>query len=325
MKKTALFILTMTFAAGAYAAELKPICAAGIKADFTGDIPAPSIARVYSGPTGTSVCETAIARSLNFRPTVFRDIKNQPLRGFDKAYYTEQGPMQVALVLQTKKEAFYYYEDCDICAEIDKCDLKTGVVSRVVAAHSADCSDIAKFSAGAVYNACAKPVAACARVGEDVRIPDECCSANAVPNQNGEMTCVEAVPAGSTCARIGDDVRIPDECCSGSAAPNQGGEMTCVENIPALPVTPVTPAVTPGCSKVGEDVRIPEECCSRNAEPNQGGEMTCVEAVPAGSNCAKIGDAVRIPAECCSGNAVPAYGGEMECVEAARIKSPFAR
>ena len=157
MKKTALFVITMTLAAGAYAAELNTICAAGVKAAFTGAVPVPSIARVYSGPTGVSTCEAAMAKSLDFRPNVFRDAKNQPLRGFDKAYYTEQGPMLVTLVLQTKNEAFYYYEDCDICAEIDKCDLNTGAVSRVVAAHSADCSDIAQFAAGAVYNSCAKP------------------------------------------------------------------------------------------------------------------------------------------------------------------------
>ena len=130
MRKPALFILTMTFAAGAYAAELNTICAANIKADFTGDLPVPSIARTY---------------------------------------------------------------------------------------------------AGATYNACA-------RVGEDVRIPGECCSASAVPNQNGEMTCVEAVPAGSSCARIGEDVRIPDECCSKNAVPNQNGEMTCAEAAKVFPL-----------------------------------------------------------------------------------------
>jgi|GEM_PF-2085040 len=229
MKKTALFIFALTLAAGARAAELNGICAADIKANFTAELPAPSIARAYTAPAGGSVCEAAMARSLDFRPTVFRDLKDQPLRGFEKAYYTEQGPMQVALVLQTNKEAFYYYEDCDICAEIDKCDLKTGAVSRVVAAHSADCSDIAAFAAGATYNACAKPEPACSKVGEDVRIPEECCSKNAEPNQNGEMTCVEAVPANSTCARIGDAVRIPEECCSGNAVPAYGGEMECVE------------------------------------------------------------------------------------------------
>lgn len=108
----------------------------------------------------------------------------------------------------------------------------------------------------------AYPAPACSAVGDDVRIPEECCSGKAEPNQNGEMTCVAAhIP---TCAAIGDDVRIPEECCSGNAEPNQNGEMTCI--------APVYPA----CAAVGDDVRIPAECCSGRAEPNQNGEMTCI-------------------------------------------------
>lgn len=230
MRKLTLFVLALTFSAGAYAAELNGICAADIKADFSAELPAPSIARVYSAPSAATICEAAMAKSLGYRPTVFRDAKDQPLRGFDKAYYTEYSyPILVSLVLQTSKEAYYYYEDCDICAEIDKCDLKTGAVKRVVAAHSAGCSDIAPFAAGAVYNACAKPEPACSAVGGAVRIPEECCSKNAEPAYGGEMVCVEAVPAGSTCARIGDAVRIPEECCSKNAVPAYGGEMECVE------------------------------------------------------------------------------------------------
>ena len=229
MRKTALFVLTLTFSAGAYASELNGICARDIKAGPAAAVPAPSIARTYPAQTVGSICEAALAKSLGFRPTVFRDMKDQPLRGFEKGYYTEQGPMQVALVLQTVKEAYYYYEACDICAEIDKCDLQTGAVSRVVVAHSAGCSSLAPFAAGAVYNACANPGPACSRVGEAVRIPEECCSGNAEPAYGGEMVCVEAVANNSTCARIGDAVRIPEECCSGNAEPAYGGEMECVE------------------------------------------------------------------------------------------------
>ena len=86
----------------------------------------------------------------------------------------------------------------------------------------------------------------------------------------------------AACAAVGEDVRIPEECCSKKAEPNQNGEMTCVAASPALPVTPVNPSV-PACAAVGDDVRIPEECCSRNAEPNQNGEMTCVAAKAAAS------------------------------------------
>jgi len=122
-------------------------------------------------------------------------------------------------------------------------------------------------SAGAADAACPKTLPACAKVGEDVRIPAECCSGKAEPNQNGEMTCVAAKPPVVIhCAKVGEDVRIPAECCSKTAEPNQNGEMTCV----AAPV--------PSCAAVGDDVRIPAECCSKKAEPNQNGEMTCVAA-----------------------------------------------
>ncbi|HNW43660.1 MAG TPA: hypothetical protein PKI19_04095 [Elusimicrobiales bacterium] len=36
------------------------------------------------------------------------------------------------------------------------------------------------------------PCYTCAAVGEAVRIPEECCSLNAVPAYGGEMECVEA-------------------------------------------------------------------------------------------------------------------------------------
>ena len=315
MRKTALFILTFTFSAGAYAAELNGICAKDIKTDLISAVPAPTMVRTFPAPAAApkSVCEAALARSIQFRTTVFRDAKDQPLRGFEKAYYTESGPMQVSLVLQTAKEAFYYYEDCDICAEIDKCDLKTGAVSRVVAAHSAGCSDIAKFAKGAVYNSCANAAPACSKIGEDVRIPEECCSKKAEPNQNGEMTCVAATPA---CSAAGAEVVMPEECCSKRAEYDERENLIC---------QPAAPVVYPSCSAVGEDVRIPSECCSKNAEPNQNGEMTCVEAVPANSNCSKIGEDVRIPEECCSKTAEPNQNGEMTCVKAARARSPFAR
>lgn len=209
MRNIALIVLTLTFSAGAYAAELNGICAADIKANSAAAMPAPSIAKAYAATAGVSVCEAAMAQSLDFRSTIFRDTNNQALQGFEKGYYTQHGPMQVALVLQTSKEAYYYYEDCDICANIDKCDLNTGAITRVAAAHSVDCSDIAPFAAGAVYNACAKPGQTCAAVGDAVRIPKECCSGNAEPAYGGEMVCVEAPKAAyNTSCRIQDGEAI---------------------------------------------------------------------------------------------------------------------
>jgi len=199
MRKSVLFVLTLTLSAGAWAADLNGMRAADVKAAPAAELPEASIARTFRPQPSfpASVCEAAIARTIGFRGTSFRDARGQQLKGFDKAYYTEDGPMLVSLVLQNKKEAFYYYQDCDICAEVDKCDLKTGAVTRVAAGHAVDCSDLAKYADGALYNACPKPEPACAAVGEDVRIPDECCSKNAEPNQNGEMTCVAARAARS--------------------------------------------------------------------------------------------------------------------------------
>jgi hypothetical protein len=62
------------------------------------------------------------------------------------------------LWLLTKTKAYYYREDCDICAELDSCDLQTHAVKEEIVAHSVSCSDIEKYKKGAdvVYDYCAK-------------------------------------------------------------------------------------------------------------------------------------------------------------------------
>lgn len=49
------------------------------------------------------------------------------------------GPNQLWLLTPTK--AFYYHEDCDICAELDSCDLKTGALKEEITAHMVSCED----------------------------------------------------------------------------------------------------------------------------------------------------------------------------------------
>jgi hypothetical protein len=63
-----------------------------------------------------------------------------------------------SLVLLTKTAAFYYHEDCDICAEVTKCELATGKLTSTIAAHSVECADLSKVRSepGAVYDACAE-------------------------------------------------------------------------------------------------------------------------------------------------------------------------
>ena len=48
----------------------------------------------------------------------------------------------VSLMLLTETHAYYYSEDCDICASLDMCDLKTHKVYNVISAHSVSCSDL---------------------------------------------------------------------------------------------------------------------------------------------------------------------------------------
>ncbi len=49
------------------------------------------------------------------------------------------------LWLLTTKKAYYYREDCDICAELDSCDLATGKVRSELDAHMVESSDLQKF------------------------------------------------------------------------------------------------------------------------------------------------------------------------------------
>lgn len=56
----------------------------------------------------------------------------------------------------TKTAAYYYREDCDICAELDSCDLATGRVKSEIVAHSVSCSDLDAYKKGSdvVYDGC---------------------------------------------------------------------------------------------------------------------------------------------------------------------------
>ena len=46
------------------------------------------------------------------------------------------------LMMLTDKAAYYESEDCDICASLDRCDLKTHQVTNVKDAHMIECSDL---------------------------------------------------------------------------------------------------------------------------------------------------------------------------------------
>jgi hypothetical protein len=94
-------------------------------------------------------CEASAAwgTSGTFGPS--RDASGKPTMGWDGRGYA-------SLVLLTKTAAYYYHEDCDICAEVTRCDLTSGALTSAVRAHSVDCSDMKKYrsEADVVYDSC---------------------------------------------------------------------------------------------------------------------------------------------------------------------------
>lgn len=109
------------------------------------------------------VCESALAKSMNWAAPVFSGGDGKPFRGFEAVGYGESRSVGVSLVLLTDSAAYYYYESCDICADVDRVDLKTYEVTTALAAHSIRCEDMVRFKTGAIaYDACpaAKPRAA---------------------------------------------------------------------------------------------------------------------------------------------------------------------
>ena len=78
-----------------------------------------------------------------------------PRRGVSAKPETGYGVPGPSLVLLTKTAAYYYHEDCDICAEVTKCELSTGRLSSTIHAHSVNCSDMKPYSQDIVFDACA--------------------------------------------------------------------------------------------------------------------------------------------------------------------------
>lgn len=112
------------------------------------------------------VCEAAMKKTLKWATPVFQSPDGKPYRGFEAVGYGESRSIGVSLVLLTDSAAYYYYESCDICADLDRVDLKTYEVTSALAAHSIRCEDLVRFKTGTIaYDACpaAKPRAATLR------------------------------------------------------------------------------------------------------------------------------------------------------------------
>ncbi len=89
-------------------------------------------------------CEASLKKA--FGASV-RDFKGGLIKGFSR-----EG---MSLVLLTTTDAFFYHEDCDICAAVERCSLKDGSLSTFKTAHSVDCRDLAPFlKKDVAYSAC---------------------------------------------------------------------------------------------------------------------------------------------------------------------------
>ncbi len=89
-------------------------------------------------------CEASIKKSFGVN---VRDVNGVLNKGF-----TRDG---LSLVLLTTTDAFFYHEDCDICAAVERCSLKDGSITNFKTAHSVDCADLAPFlKTGVVYSSC---------------------------------------------------------------------------------------------------------------------------------------------------------------------------
>ena len=91
------------------------------------------------------VCEAALKQAFGVSVRSFNGELN---KGFSRDGFS--------LVLLTTTDAFFYHEDCDICAAVERCELKTGKLSTYKTAHSVDCGDLSPFlKKGVAYSACA--------------------------------------------------------------------------------------------------------------------------------------------------------------------------
>jgi hypothetical protein len=97
----------------------------------------------------TRVCDQGIKKLAGYSP---RDSQGKVAVGFNT---------YPSLVLLNDSQAYYYHEDCDICAELDVCDLKTGQTRAALVEHSVSCSDMDPYrqERGEVYSACPNRIA----------------------------------------------------------------------------------------------------------------------------------------------------------------------
>lgn len=104
-------------------------------------------AQVDAAYAALPVCEASIKKAFG-----------ADIRGFNGSISKGFIRGGVSLVLLTTTDAYFYHEDCDICAAVDRCSLKDGVISGFKTAHSVGCSDLAPvMKKNVAYSACPLP------------------------------------------------------------------------------------------------------------------------------------------------------------------------
>lgn len=112
------------------------------KADATA--PSATPAQIDAAYAALPRCEASLKKAFG---ADVRDFKGVLSKGFSRA--------GMSLVLLTATDAFFYHEDCDICAAVERCSLKDGALTTFKTAHSVDCRDLAPFlKKDVAYSAC---------------------------------------------------------------------------------------------------------------------------------------------------------------------------
>jgi len=100
-------------------------------------------AQIDAAYAALPVCEATIKKAFGI---TLRDFKGVIIKGFSR---------DAGLVLLTTTDAYFYHEDCDICAAVERCSLKDGSLSNFKTAHSVDCGDLAPLlKKNVAYSAC---------------------------------------------------------------------------------------------------------------------------------------------------------------------------
>lgn len=101
-------------------------------------------AQIDAAYAALPICAASMKKAFGVSVVDYRGVVN---KGF-----TRGGP---SLVLLTTTDAYFYHEDCDICAAVERCSLKDGAISNFKTAHSVDCGDLAPLlKKNVAYSAC---------------------------------------------------------------------------------------------------------------------------------------------------------------------------